>query len=162
MQLPQMARSSLKTLISIHSGFGYWFLLKIPQFHTVHQSHCLFIRRTNGQIIPKLDLYVMIVQPKMLVCAHTKTSNKKSVISRAIWYHLYNLKNVKNAHKGVLLLVKLQATKSNISPSVFSRFLNCTNGTKSGNGSHIIRNVRSRNWENKKRENLSKTFGKNK
>ena len=104
----------------------------------------------------------MIVQPKMLVCAHTKTSNKKSVISRAIWYHLYNLKNVKNAHKGVLLLVKLQATKSNISPSVFSGFLNCTNGTKSGNGSHIIRNVRSRNWENKKRENLSKTFGKNK
>ena len=27
----------------------------------------------------------------------------------AIWYHLYNLKNVKNKHGGVLLLVKLQA-----------------------------------------------------
>ena len=27
----------------------------------------------------------------------------------AIWYHLYNLKNVKNTHGGVLLLVKLQA-----------------------------------------------------
>ena len=27
----------------------------------------------------------------------------------AIWYHLHNLKNVKNAHGGVLLLVKLQA-----------------------------------------------------
>ena len=26
----------------------------------------------------------------------------------AIWYHLYNLKNVKNTHGGVLLLVKLQ------------------------------------------------------
>ena len=25
----------------------------------------------------------------------------------AIWYHLYNLKNVKNTHGGVLLLVKL-------------------------------------------------------
>ena len=24
----------------------------------------------------------------------------------AIWYHLYNLKNVKNTHGGVLLLVK--------------------------------------------------------
>ena len=123
MQLPQMARSSLKTLISIQSGFGYWFLPKITHFHTVHQSHCLFIRRTDGQIIPKLDLYVMIVQPKMLVCAHTKTSNKKNcVISCAIWYHLYNLKNVKNAHEGVLLLVKLQATKSNIPPSVFFTF----------------------------------------
>ena len=27
----------------------------------------------------------------------------------AIWHHLYNLKNVKNTHGGVLLLVKLQA-----------------------------------------------------
>ena len=43
----------------------------------------------------------------------------------AIWYHLYNLKNVKNAHGGVLLLVKLQAkvacnfTKCNTPPCVF-------------------------------------------
>ena len=29
----------------------------------------------------------------------------------AIWYHLYNLKKVKNSHVGVLLLVKLQALK---------------------------------------------------
>ena len=27
----------------------------------------------------------------------------------AMWYHLCNLKNVKNTHGGVLLLVKLQA-----------------------------------------------------
>ena len=27
----------------------------------------------------------------------------------AIWYHLYNLKNVKNYHGGVLILAKLQA-----------------------------------------------------
>ena len=31
------------------------------------------------------------------------------VMRCAIWYHFYNLKNVKNAHGGVLLLVKLQA-----------------------------------------------------
>ena len=38
----------------------------------------------------------------------------KNVMRCAIWYHLYNLKNVKNTHGGVLLLVKLQAngTKS--------------------------------------------------
>ena len=32
----------------------------------------------------------------------------------AIWYHLHNLKNVKNTHGGMSLLVKLQAyiTKS--------------------------------------------------
>ena len=33
---------------------------------------------------------------------------------RAIWYHLCNLKNVKNTNGGVLLLVKLQASSCNI------------------------------------------------
>ena len=31
------------------------------------------------------------------------------VMRCAIWHHLYNLKNVKNTHEGVLILVKLQA-----------------------------------------------------
>ena len=41
-----------------------------------------------------------------------------TVVRCAIWYHLYNLKNVKNSHGRVLLLVKLQAlaTKSNTPP----------------------------------------------
>ena len=33
----------------------------------------------------------------------------KYVVRCAIWYHLYNLKNVKNTHGGVIILVKLQA-----------------------------------------------------
>ena len=37
----------------------------------------------------------------------------------AIWNHLYNLRNAKNT------------------PGCFSRFLSCTNGTKSHNASHI-------------------------
>ena len=66
-----------------------------------------------------------------------------NVMLYAIWYHLYNYKNVKNTHGGVLLLVKLQAsvssfTKSNTPPRVFSRFLNCTNGTKSRKVSQIF------------------------
>ena len=53
---------------------------------------------------------------------------------------MYNFKNVKNTHGGVVILVKLQAkacnfTKINTLPSIFSRFLNCTNGTKSRNAS---------------------------
>ena len=45
----------------------------------------------------------------------------------AIWYHLYNLKNVKNTNEGVLLFVKLQVeacnfTKSNTPPRVFFTF----------------------------------------
>ena len=31
------------------------------------------------------------------------------VMRCAIWYHFYNLKNMKNTHGGVLILVKLQA-----------------------------------------------------
>ena len=57
-----------------------------------------------------------------------------------IWYHLHNLKNVKNAQGVVLFLVNLQVkawnfTKSNTPPLMFSRFLNCTNGTKSRDAS---------------------------
>ena len=44
-----------------------------------------------------------------------------------IWYHLHNLKNVKNTHEGVLLLAKLQVlacnfNKSNTPPWVFFPF----------------------------------------
>ena len=65
----------------------------------------------------------------------------------AIWYHLYNFKNVKNTHGRVLLLVKLQASKLtiktperrhwNILPWVFFMFFKSINGTKSRNASHI-------------------------
>ena len=45
-----------------------------------------------------------------------------------IWYHLYNLENVKNTHGGVLILVKLNVeacnfTKINTPPWVFFTFL---------------------------------------
>ena len=74
----------------------------------------------------------------------------------AIWYHLYNLKNVKNTHGGVLLLIKLQPKKRATLLKVtlldvcFSRFLNCTNDTKSCNASHYRREV----WKLKKKPSL--------
>ena len=59
-----------------------------------------------------------------------------------IWHHLYNLINVKNTLRGVLLVVSLQAkacnfTKSNLLRECFSRFLNCTNSTKLLKASHM-------------------------
>ena len=52
----------------------------------------------------------------------------------AIWYHLYNLKNVKNTHGGVLLLVAEACNfKVTLLHGCFPRFLNCTNDTKSRN-----------------------------
>ena len=35
----------------------------------------------------------------------------KYMMRCAIWYHLYNLKNIKNTYGGVLILVKLQALR---------------------------------------------------
>ena len=51
----------------------------------------------------------------------------------AIWYHLYNLNNVKNTHGGVLILI----LKLTLFHGCFSRFLNRTNRTKSRNASHM-------------------------
>ena len=61
------------------------------------------------------------------------------VMRCAIWYHLYNLKNMRNT---VLLLVKFQAKpaillKTALFHGDFSRFLNCINGTKSCKTSHV-------------------------
>ena len=53
----------------------------------------------------------------------TTTTSYKSityVMRCAIWYHLYNSKNVKNTHGGVLILVKLQAEAQRIT---YTRFL---------------------------------------
>ena len=74
------------------------------------------------------------------------------VMRCAIWYHLYNIKNLKNTHGGVLLLGNF--TKSNTPPWVFFTFLNCTNGTKSCTfRSTFCRNVpRKMKWFWPKRE----------
>ena len=51
------------------------------------------------------------------------TTGKLYVMCFAIWYHLYNLKNVKNTLGGVLLLVNLSNfTESNTPPWVFFTF----------------------------------------
>ena len=42
----------------------------------------------------------------------SKNEASSHVMLCAIWYHLYNLKNTKNTHGAVLLLVKLQAKSS--------------------------------------------------
>ena len=56
------------------------------------------------------------------------TNMEAYVMFYAIWYHLNNLKNVKNTHGGVLFLAKLQA---------ISKCAKCTNGNKSRNASNI-------------------------
>ena len=55
----------------------------------------------------------------------------------AIWYHLYNFKHVKNTYGGGVTFSKVAGFKPATLQKVallhgcFSRFLNCTNDTKS-------------------------------
>ena len=56
----------------------------------------------------------------------------------AIWYHSYYLKNVKNTHGGVLLLM----LKVTLFHGCFSRFFNCSSGTKSPSASHMQKGSR--------------------
>ena len=76
------------------------------------------------------EKYIQAIYPKS-PSQHAITIT--NVMLCVIWYNSHDLKNVKNTHGGVLLLVKLQAEASltsNTPPWVFFTFLNCTNGTK--------------------------------
>ena len=53
---------------------------------------------------------------------------------------LIHLKNVKNTQRGLILIAKLQAEAS-VLHGCFSRFLNCTNGTKLRKASHTERQL---------------------
>ena len=60
----------------------------------------------------------------------------------AIWYHFYNLKNMKSTHGGVTLLAKLKAAtllKVALLHECFSRFLSCKNATKSRKALRIVK-----------------------
>ena len=65
------------------------------------------------------------------IFSSTLKTNLEYVMRCAIWCHLYNFKNVKNTHGGVLIL-------STLVHGCFSPSLNCTNGTKSLNAPHIL------------------------
>ena len=61
--------------------------------------------------LEKINPYFLLL-PLNFKTAFTTRGSKKTlnvVMRCAIWYHLHNLKNVKNTHGGVLPLVKLQA-----------------------------------------------------
>ena len=58
-----------------------------------------------------------------LICSYMWYFLSLYVITCAIWYHLYNSKNVKNIHGGVLLFVKLQAILGNREPQETSKVI---------------------------------------
>ena len=90
-------------LFSTCAKFSEKLNISYPLIHTRNFSENIaYVLNEWSKGITELDLSTLIV----MRCA--------------IWYHSYNLKNVKNIHGGVLLLVKLQA----ISPWMLFTFFN--------------------------------------
>ena len=90
---------------------GYGFLIS-----SIYQVKCQNHTSAFDIFKEKKDYVVGSVTPQFL---------SWYVMRCAIWYHLYNLKNVKNTYGGVLILLKLQASaynfpKINTPPWVFS------------------------------------------
>ena len=76
-----------------------------------------------------LELFNPLSANSHKIVKHTQTIFCKklnirvlNVVRCAIWYHLYNLKNVKNTHGGLLILVNLQAVKLTLLHGCFLRF----------------------------------------
>ena len=69
---------------------------------------------------------------------HFQEESKQQMWCFVRFGSIRSLKNVKNTHRGVLLLVKLQASVCNLLKvtllhGCFPRFLNCPHGAKSRN-----------------------------
>ena len=99
----------------------YWILISV-RTHWSYQTGFLF--RDRRQV------FLLLLGKFKWILFPLKASERMYVVRCAIWNHLYNLKNVKSTHGGVLQLVKLQVqakackfTKSYISPWVFFKFI---------------------------------------
>ena len=69
---------------------------------------------------------------------HCMSGAVKNMMRCAIWYYLYDLKDVKDTHGGVLILVKpATLLKLTFLHGCFSRFWNYINGTKLRNAPHM-------------------------
>ena len=63
--------------------------------------------KKNLKTFTKIDK--IQIDEKLFLEYEAKKMSQRYVMLCTIWYHLHNLKNAKNTHGGVLLLVKLQA-----------------------------------------------------
>ena len=114
-------------------------------FYQRNLYRIMFLSAGGGEIIPllfKLPQFFTseIVQEHILqnntikcVCIIVNINIRYMRRICAIWYHLSNLKNVKNTHEGTLNPATGQ--KITLLHGCFPGFLSCTNGTKSCNAS---------------------------
>ena len=68
-----------------------------------------YINCVENKISANFDVKDMAEDFSVYFSKPSWKSRDQTVVRYAIWYHLRNLKNVKNTHGRVLILVKLQA-----------------------------------------------------
>ena len=116
---------------------------QLPDLH--HNYSLVSIQGNSSRHLEDFLRHCQVLQRKIWTSHFALKGTRRSPMSTlcAMWYHLYYLqKPVKNTHGRVFLLVKLQAFKSwrlkeTHFHGCFSRFFNCTNGSKSRKASHI-------------------------
>ena len=97
----------------------------VPMTHDFILSD--YLTNLNYNNFPLIFFLFLRVQFGREAKSRDVSRTQGNVMRCAIWYHLYNLKNVKNTHGGVLILIKLQTeacnfTKINTPPWVFFAF----------------------------------------
>ena len=122
-----------------------WFVMKVTVFETINQAYHKrwkpSKRGKQGITFVIIEFWNGVVIGIIIVCFLCNLG--LYVMRCAIWYHLYNLKNVKNTHGGVLILIKLQAkacnfTKINTPPRAFFTFFKLYKRYQTRNASHMI------------------------
>ena len=147
MSHPAITCSKLTTE-SLGQGVNYVQICSIVNFEKVNAGQVCFCVNSGswwhfflfleGRLVAQIFLDTFAIFSanfliKVLFCSATTQAAHiikfvlLYVVRCAIWYRLYNLKNVKNAHGGVLILVKLQTeaynfTKINSPPWVLFTF----------------------------------------
>ena len=94
----------------------------------IAQNYIYYLDKFNDDMtLDSKDIYKNILNP---MC---------DALHDLVPFDLYNFKNVKNTHGGVSL-------KLTLLHGCFSRFWNCTNGTKSRNAPHVLILITMMEW----------------
>ena len=114
---------------------------------------------TQCDLWKKLHLLVFIPAVWIREKSYSERSYLIYVMRYAIWYHLCNLKNGKNTHGGVLLLVKLQPFSLFFTPPwVFFTFFMIYNGIRRQKNVHLALDAKFENTLIYKHCSWKKTF----
>ena len=90
---------------SLIASCRFLLLEKIFENHDEYSCFLFFSKNPKYRKIPRMNPHIKLKEGLCEYLLGVLVANSLFVVRFAIWYHLYNLKNVKNIHERVLLLV---------------------------------------------------------